>query len=156
MRGNRILKQRTVLPDIQYHSETVSRFINVVMLRGQRKTAEQAVYRAFGRIEQELKQPALQVFEQALKNVAPLVEVKSKRIGGATYQVPVEVRADRKRALAMRWIIDAARSARGQIEQKLATELMAAYKNEGTAAKKRDDVHRMAEANKAFAHYARF
>ena len=144
------------MPDLQYHSEAVSRFINVVMLRGQRQTAQQAVYRAFERMEKELKQPALTVFETALKNVAPLVEVKSKRIGGATYQVPVEVRAERKRALAMRWIIGAARSARGQIEQKLATELMNAYKNEGTAAKKRDDVHRMAEANKAFAHYARF
>ena len=156
MRGKRTTKQRPVTPDLKYHSETVARFINSLMLRGQKRTAEQAMYRAMDRIEEELKQPALQVFEQALKNVAPTVEVKSKRIGGATYQVPVEVRSERKRALAVRWIINAARSSRGLIEQKLASELIAAYKNEGTAAKKRDDVHRMAEANKAFAHYARF
>ncbi len=156
MRGAKTISQRPVQPDLRYHSETVTRFINAVMLRGQKLTAQQAVYGAFEKIEQELKQPALQVFETALKNVSPLVEVRSKRIGGATYQVPVEVRAERKRALAVRWIIDAARSARGQIDQKLAAELIAAYKNEGAAARKRDDVHRMAEANKAFAHYARF
>ena len=156
MRGKKTTPQRVVLPDVRFHSEAVSRFINVVMLRGQRLTAQQAVYGAFEIVEKELKQPALPVFEAALKNVAPLVEVRSKRIGGATYQVPVEVRPERKRALAMRWIIGAARSARGQIHEKLATELMNAFKNEGTAAKKRDDVHRMAEANKAFAHYARF
>ncbi len=156
MRGAKTISQRPVQPDLRYHSETVTRFINAVMLRGQKLTAQQAVYGAFEKIEQELKQPALQIFETALKNVSPLVEVRSKRIGGATYQVPVEVRAERKRALAVRWIIDAARSARGQIDQKLADELIAAYKNEGAAARKRDDVHRMAEANKAFAHYARF
>jgi small subunit ribosomal protein S7 len=156
MRGRQQVKQRPANPDLKYHSETVSRFINALMLRGQKRTAEQAVYRAFDKIEKELKQPPVDVFEQALKNVAPLLEVKSKRIGGATYQGPVEVRTERKRALAMRWIIGAARSARGLIDEKLATELMAAYKNEGAAARKRDDVHRMAEANKAFAHYARF
>ncbi len=156
MRGAKTISQRPVEPDLKYHSETVTRFINAVMLRGQKRTAEQAVYAALETVERELEQPALQVFETALKNIAPLVEVRSKRVGGATYQVPVEVRAERKRALSMRWIIDAARSARGKIDQKLAAELMAAYKNEGAAARKRDDVHRMAEANKAFAHYARF
>jgi small subunit ribosomal protein S7 len=156
MRGKKTITPRVVLPDVRFHSEAVSRFINSVMLRGQRLTAMQAVYGAFDKIEKELKQPPLPVFETALKNVAPLVEVRSKRIGGATYQVPVEVRPERKRALAIRWIINAARASRGQIDQKLATELMSAFKNEGTAIKKRDEVHRMAEANKAFAHYARF
>lgn len=157
MRGRRTIKRRPLLPDQRYQSAVVSEFINKVMLRGQKQTAQQAVYRALDLVERELKQPALQVFEGALKNAAPLVEVKSKRIGGATYQVPMEVPAGRKQTLAMRWIIGAARTTKNSpIEKKLAHELMSAYKNEGSAIKKRDDVHRMAEANKAFAHYARF
>jgi len=155
MRG-KAAKQREIQPDQRYQSVTVAKFINNIMLRGQKATARNAVYRAFDQIEADLKKPGLEVFEQALKNVSPLVEVRSKRVGGATYQVPMEVRSDRKLALAMRWLIDAARNAKGPIHMKLASELIAAYKNEGTAIKKRDDVHRMAEANKAFAHYARF
>jgi small subunit ribosomal protein S7 len=156
MRGKRKHKRQVVLPDLRFGSILVSQFVNKIMLRGQRKTAQVGVYQAFDIIERELKQPPLQVFEQALKNVAPQVEVRSKRVGGATYQVPVEVRSDRKNTLAMRWIIEAARTNKGSIANKIANELIAAYKNEGSAVKKRDDVHRMAEANRAFAHYARF
>ncbi len=155
MRG-KAAKRRAITPDHRYQSVTVAKFINNVMLRGQKATAENAVYWALDEVEQKMKKPGLEVFEQALKNVSPLVEVRSKRVGGATYQVPMEVRSDRKLALSMRWIIDSARSAKGPIHSKLANELMAAFKNEGSAIKKRDDVHRMAEANKAFAHYARF
>jgi len=157
MRGRRTKVTRTLTPDAKYHSTTVTRFINKIMWSGQKQTAVKIVYDAFQKAEDDIKQPALQVFEQALKNASPLVEVRSKRIGGATYQVPMEVRPERKMALAMRWIIGAARTGKGQpMEVKLATQLASAYKNEGAAITKRDEMHRMADANKAFAHYARF
>lgn len=157
MRGRNKRTIRVLPPDTVYHSTTVTRFINKIMLAGQKQTAKKIVYDAFQKAEADVKQPALQIFEQALKNASPLVEVRSKRIGGATYQVPMEVRPERKLALAMRWIIGAARSGKGQpMEIRLAGQLTSAYKNEGAAITKREEMHRMAEANKAFAHYARF
>ena len=157
MRGSNKRIKRTLTPDVKYNSTVVAKFINKIMLNGQKATATNIVYKAFADVENDLKQPALQVFEQAMKNASPLVEVRSKRIGGATYQVPMEVRPERKMALAMRWIINASRSAKGvPMEKRLATELKTAYNNEGAAIAKRDEMHRMAEANKAFAHYARF
>ncbi len=146
-----------IQPDHRYQSVAVAKFINNVMLNGQKQTAQQLVYRAFDLMETRVKEPALKIFEGAIKNVSPLVEVRAKRVGGATYQVPMEVRPERKVALAMRWIIGAARSTKGKsFDLALADEVAAAYKNDGAAIKKRDEMHRMAEANKAFAHYARF
>lgn len=155
MRG-KAAKRREVTPDVKYNSLIVSKLINHIMLRGQKLTATTAVYKAMERAEKDLKQPALQILEQALKNVSPMVEVKSKRVGGATYQVPIEVKSNRKQTLAMRWLIESARTAKGAIHKTLADEIVAAYKGEGASIKKREDVHRMAESNKAFAHYARF
>lgn len=157
MRGRRPKTTRSLAPDQVYHSVTVTRLINKIMLSGQKQTATTIVYKALSKAEDVTKQPALQVFEAAIKHASPLVEVRSKRIGGATYQVPMEVRPERKLALAMRWIIGAARAGSGQpMEDRLATQLVSASKNEGAAITKRDEMHRMAEANKAFAHYARF
>lgn len=157
MRGKSKFKKRKIKPDHKFNSVIISQFINKVMLRGQKKTATNAVYKAIAQLEERTKTPGLVAFEQALNNVAPKVEVKSKRIGGATYQVPVEVKQNRKITLAIRWIIEGARGAKGApIHKKLANELSDAFKGEGSAMKKRETVHRMAEANKAFAHYARF
>ncbi|MCA9388319.1 30S ribosomal protein S7 [Candidatus Berkelbacteria bacterium] len=155
MRG-KAAKQRPITPDAKYNSTVVAKLINHLMLRGQKLTSTTAVYKAMDRAEKELKQPALDVLDQALKNIAPMVEVKSKRVGGATYQVPIEVKSNRKQTLAMRWMIEAARSAKGTIDKTLGDEIVSAYKGEGASIKKREDVHRMAESNKAFAHYARF
>lgn len=145
---------RDILPDPKFGSEMISRFINMVMRDGKKSVAERIVYGAIGEISQKAQGEALEVLEKALDNVAPMVEVKSRRVGGATYQVPVEVRPRRRTALAMRWIIDAARS-RGEksMPKRLAAELMEAVEQRGNAVKKREDTHRMAEANKAFAHY---
>ena len=145
--------QRSVLPDPKHGSDTIARFINMVMKSGKKSIAEKIVYGAMDVITE--KNPnALELVEKALTNVAPAVEVKSRRVGGATYQVPVEVRAARRSALAMRWLIDSARK-RGEnsMPRKLAAELMDASENRGGAIKKREETHRMAEANKAFAHY---
>ena len=145
--------QRAVLPDPKHGSDTIARFINMVMQSGKKSIAEKIVYGAMDVIGQ--KSPnALELVEKALTNVAPAVEVKSRRVGGATYQVPVEVRASRRSALAMRWLIDSARK-RGEnsMPRKLAAELLDASENRGGAIKKREETHRMAEANKAFAHY---
>jgi len=132
----------------------VARFTNVLMRRGKKSTAESITYGAFGLVEERTQEEALRVFKRALDNVRPRVEVKSRRVGGATYQVPVEVRPDRGASLSMRWIIDAARSRSGKsMRDKLATELMEAANERGEAIKKKEDAHRMAEANKAFAHY---
>ncbi|MGD9387011.1 MAG: 30S ribosomal protein S7 [Gammaproteobacteria bacterium] len=149
--------KRIILPDPVYGSETLSKFMNMVMESGKKSVAEQIVYGAIDQIADRRKMPvdkAVEVLEQALENVKPMVEVKSRRVGGATYQVPVEVRAVRRQTLAMRWVIDAAR-ARGEksMAQRLANELMDAADSRGAAVKKREDTHRMAEANKAFAHY---
>ena len=145
--------QRSVLPDPKHQSETIARFINMVMLSGKKSVAEKIVYGAMDVISE--KNPnAIELVQKALDKVAPGVEVKSRRVGGATYQVPVEVRASRKMALAMRWLIDSARK-RGEntMPRKLAAELLDASENRGGAIKKREETHRMAEANKAFAHY---
>ena len=145
--------QRSVLPDPKHGSETIARFINMVMTSGKKSVAEKIVYGAMDIIA-EKNANALELVEKALGNVAPAVEVKSRRVGGATYQVPVEVRATRRTALAMRWVIDSARK-RGEngMPRKLAAELLDASENRGGAIKKREETHRMAEANKAFAHY---
>ena len=146
--------KRSVLPDARYDSQTVSKFINVMMLAGKKSTAERIFYGAMDIVEEKTSQPGVNVFKQALSNVKPVVEVKSRRVGGATYQVPVEVRPERRTALAMRWIILNSRD-RGEksMAEKLAAEVIAASKGEGNSVKKKEDTHRMADANKAFAHY---
>jgi small subunit ribosomal protein S7 len=146
---------RDILPDPKYHSEMITRFINMVMVSGKKSVAEKIVYGAMATITDKNKSAnAVELVEKALENVSPMVEVKSRRVGGATYQVPVEVRPKRRQTLAMRWIIEAARK-RGEksMPRRLAGELLDAVEQRGTAVKKREDTHRMAEANKAFAHY---
>ncbi len=146
--------KRTVLPDARYDSQTVSKFINSLMIQGKKSTAEGIFYGAMDIVENKTSQPGVAVFKQALNNLKPVVEVKSRRVGGATYQVPVEVRQDRRTALAMRWLISYARDRNEKsMEEKLAAEVIAASRGEGNAIKKKEDTHRMAEANKAFAHY---
>ena len=146
--------KRPVLPDARYDSQTLSKFINCMMYEGKKSTAERMFYTAMDLVENRTSQPGVTVFKQALANLKPVVEVKSRRVGGATYQVPVEVRPERRNALAMRWLISFSRS-RGEksMPEKLAGEIIAASRGEGNAVKKKDDTHRMAEANKAFAHY---
>jgi small subunit ribosomal protein S7 len=146
--------KREIPPDPQYGSTTVSKFINSLMVDGKKSTAERIFYAAMTLIEEKTGQPAINVFKQAVNNVKPVLEVKSRRVGGATYQVPVEVRPERRSALAMKWLITYSRQ-RGDksMADRLGNELMAAARNEGNAIKKKDDTHRMAEANKAFAHY---
>ncbi len=145
--------QRSILPDPKHGSETIARFINMVMYSGKKSVAERIVYGAMDVIGEKNPSP-MEVVEKALANISPSVEVKSRRVGGSTYQVPVEVRASRRVALAMRWLIDAARK-RGEntMPRKLAAELLDASESRGGAVKKREEIHRMAEANKAFAHY---
>ena len=148
-------EKRQLTPDIRHNSELVARMINTVMERGKKSTAQGIVYGALDQIKERKKDvDALEVFLQALENAKPRVEVKSRRVGGATYQVPVEVSPDRQVAVAMRWIRDFARKRKGKpMEEALAGELLDAYDNTGNAIKKRDDTHKMAAANKAFAHY---
>lgn len=149
-------KQKEILPDYIYNDVTVSKFINQVMRKGKKTIARKIVYKTFEIIKKETKKEPLEIFEKALENAAPLVEVKSRRIGGATYQVPKEVKGKRKLSLAMRWIINAAKNKKGKpMEKKLAQEIIQAFKNEGEAIKKKTNLHRMAEANRAFAHFAR-
>lgn len=146
--------KRVVVPDAKYHSLTVSRLINKVMVGGKKSTAERVVFGALDIIEKGGSAAPVSILEQAVKNVTPVLEVKPRRVGGATYQVPVEVRPDRALSLAMRWLVRSTRARGGKsMAQKLAAEIMDASKGQGTAAKKREDTHRMAEANKAFAHY---
>jgi small subunit ribosomal protein S7 len=146
--------KREVLPDPKYGSRLVAKFVNIMMIRGKKSTAERIMYGALGAIEDRTKQEGLKMFKQALDNVKPAVEVKSRRVGGSTYQVPVEVRPDRRTSLSMRWIIGAARKRpERSMAEKLAAELLDAANNRGSAVKKREDTHKMAEANKAFAHY---
>ena len=150
-------KKHPVSPDHKYNSVKIAKFINYVMTRGKKTVATKVVYGAFDQIEKEMKTDPKAVFEQAVKNVSPILEVKGRRIGGANYQVPIEVQEPRKTTLGMNWIITAARAKKGKpMAFKLATELMEAYNKLGAAIKKREDVHKMAEANKAFAHFARF
>ena len=149
--------KRELEPDVKYSSVMVSKLINKVMRGGKKRLAETLVFDALESVEAKMKQPALEVFEAAIKNVSPQVQVKAKRIGGATYQVPIEVRGDRKIHLAMTWILTAARTKAGKsFSDRLADELMNAYNNTGDAMKKKEDTHKMAEANKAFAHFARY
>ena len=154
MRRKRKTK-RDIVPDPKYSNVMVAKFTNYVMRRGKKTTAQRIVYRTFDALENKYKQEALKVFESAIQNVGPQVEIKSRRIGGAAYQVPREVQGERRLALACRWLLDAARSKKGKpMHEKLAEELLLASKNEGAAIKKKMDTHRMAEANKAFAHFS--
>ncbi len=155
MPRRRVIAKREVLPDPKYGSQVLAKFINHVMVSGKKSVAERIVYGALEKvIERKGTNEPLEVFEKALSTIQPMVEVKSRRVGGATYQVPVEVRLDRQSALAMRWLVDAARG-RGEksMDLRLAGEIMDASEGKGSAVKKREDVHRMAEANKAFSHY---
>lgn len=153
MSRRRVSAKRTILPDPKFGDETLAKFMNMIMESGKKAVAEKIVYGALDQIG-EKKDAPMEVFNQALENVRPAVEVKSRRVGGATYQVPVEVRADRRTALAMRWVVDAARKrSEKSMGMRLAGELMDAADNKGTAVKKREDTHRMAEANKAFSHF---
>ena len=148
-------QEREVLPDPKFNSKIVAKFINMVTLQGKKSLAEKMIYGAFEIIKQQLNEPdILKVFNKAIDNTRPRLEVKPRRVGGATYQVPIEVKQERGTSIALRWIRDFAKSKKGKsMKDKLAEEIMAAYKGEGTAIKKRDDTHKMAEANKAFAHF---
>ena len=145
---------RPILPDAKYNSTVITKFVTRMMLDGKKATNVAIIYEAMDKLKEKTDKDPLEVFLKALDNVKPMVEVKSRRVGGATYQVPIEVRESRREALAMRWIITAARAKSGRgMGERLANELLDAYNNTGTAYKKKDDTHRMAEANKAFAHY---
>ena len=147
-------QKRDVLADPMYNNKVVTKLINNIMLDGKKGVAQKIVYGAFARIEEKAGKPALEVFEEAMNNIMPLLEVKARRIGGATYQVPIDVRPDRRQALALRWITTFSRK-RGErtMEERLAKELLDASNNTGASVKKKEDMHKMAEANKAFAHY---
>ena len=152
----RISKFRQLKPDPLYHSLKIAKFINYLMLRGQKATARKIAYRALEIIKEKTKADPLDIFEEAIKNASPLLEVKSRRIGGATYQVPYEVKKERQMTLAMKWIIAAARSEKGKpMAEKLAKEIMAASREEGKAVQKKINTHKMAKANQAFARFAR-
>lgn len=147
-------EKRQVLPDARYNDMVLTRFMNQVMYEGKKSVAEQIVYGALETVEARARRPAVELFHEALDKVAPSVEVRSRRVGGATYQVPVEVRPERKQALAIRWLITAARArSENTMQERLAAELLDAANGRGTAVKKREDTHRMADANRAFSHY---
>ena len=154
MPRRRVVGQRKILPDPKFGSQLLAKFMNVVMLDGKKSTAEKIVYGALDIVAEKTSKDHLNVFEDALENIRPTVEVKSRRVGGSTYQVPVEVRPSRQTALAMRWLVEGSRK-RGEksMNARLAGELMDAIEGRGSCIKKREDIHRMAEANKAFAHY---
>jgi small subunit ribosomal protein S7 len=154
MPRRRVVAKREVLPDPKFGNVTLAKFMNMVMISGKKAVAERIVYGALDMVQEKTGNDPLEVFDEALEKIAPLVEVKSRRVGGATYQVPVEVRASRRQALAMRWLVEYSRG-RGEksMAQRLAGELIDASQGKGAAVKKREDVHRMAEANKAFSHY---
>jgi small subunit ribosomal protein S7 len=152
-RRKRVVK-REVLPDPKYHDTMVTIFMNNIMKRGKKSIAEKIFYQALDIVEQKTKQPGIDAFKQALNNIKPVLEVKPRRVGGATYQVPVEVKPERRTALAIRWMITAAKArSEKTMRDRLAGEIMSANKNEGGAIKKKEDTHKMAEANRAFAHY---
>lgn len=154
MARGRHIRKRTLAPDPIYGSRLVTRFINRTMQDGKKSVAQRVIYGAFTRIKDEAKREPLETFELAMKNVAPRMEVRPRRVGGASYQVPMEVRGDRKEALAIRWLLTAAKNRSGHsMAEKLASEFLDASQNTGAAIKKRDDTHKMAEANKAFAHF---
>ena len=154
MPRRRVAAKREILPDPKFGNLTLAKFMNHVMVSGKKSVAERIVYGALDLVQERLSKDPIEVFDEALENIAPMVEVKSRRVGGATYQVPVEVRPSRRTALAMRWLVDFSRG-RGEksMRQRLAGEIIDASQGKGSAVKKREDVHRMAEANKAFAHY---
>jgi small subunit ribosomal protein S7 len=152
-RRNRAPK-RPITPDVKYNSELVANFINKLMKNGKKTVAASIFYKSLELVEQRTQKPSIEIFEQAIKNATPLIEVRPRRVGGATYQVPLEVRPERRRSLAIRWLISSARVRTGKsMVEKLAAELMDAANNQGNTVKKREDTHRMAEANRAFAHY---
>ena len=154
MSRRRAAEKREVLPDAKFHDIVITKFMNTLMERGKKSVAERVVYGALDEIQTKLKGDPVPAFHEALENVKPAVEVRSRRVGGATYQVPVEVRTERRQALAIRWLIQAARSRNDRtMVERLSAELLDAANNRGNAVKKREDTHRMAEANKAFAHY---
>ena len=147
-------EKREIIPDPKYGDVVITKFMNSLMFEGKKSSAESIVYGALDRIEQKAKRNGIELFHEALTNVKPAIEVRSRRVGGATYQVPVEVRTDRRQALAIRWIITAARGRNeNTMEERLSGELLDAANNRGTAVKKREDTHKMAEANRAFSHY---
>lgn len=154
MARRRAIAKRSVLPDPKFKDQMIAKFVNMLMKDGKKSVAEHVVYGALDQVVEKLKGEPVESLTKALDNVRPMVEVKSRRVGGATYQVPVEVRAERRTTLAMRWLVEAARK-RGEksMDRRLAGEIMDALENRGSAVKKREDVHRMAEANKAFSHY---
>jgi small subunit ribosomal protein S7 len=153
MRRNRPEK-RVVLPDRRYNNELVAHLINKIMLSGKKATAERIVYGAMENLESRAKKPAVEALEQSIRNATPMIEVRPRRVGGATYQVPMEIREDRRLALALRWLIQSARKRSGRsMADKLSGELFDAFNNQGNTVKKREDTHKMAEANRAFAHY---
>jgi small subunit ribosomal protein S7 len=146
--------RREIAPDAKYHSRPLQAFINKVMIGGKKSTAERIVYDALDIVEEQAHRPAMDVFDQALRNATPAVEVKPRRVGGATYQVPVDIRAERRSSLAMRWLVRSARARRGRsMAEKLAAEIIDASAGQGATVKRREDTHRMAEANRAFVHY---
>ncbi len=154
MPRRREVSRREILPDPKYKNTLVAKFINKIMQRGKKSVAERILYRAMDIIQERTKDDPLKVFEKSVNNVKPVIEVKSRRVGGATYQVPTEIRPERRTALAIRWLISYSQErSEKSMEEKLAAELMDAANNRGGAIKKREDVHKMAEANKAFAHY---
>jgi len=146
--------KREIIPDARYQNTTIARLINRIMIRGQKRTAERIVYEALQSLEKQTSQDPVTALEQAVRNATPLLEVKARRVGGATYQVPIEVRTDRGFSLAVRWLVNAARARKGKsMAERLAAELTDAFRQQGVTIKKREDTHRMAEANRAFAHY---
>ena len=153
MRRNRA-ERRPVEPDPRFQSRLVTAFTNKVLMNGKKSTAERIVYRALDRAEEHTGRPGIDVFEQAVRNVTPVIEVKPRRVGGATYQVPVDIRAERRQALALRWLLNAARGRGGRsMEERLASEVLDAANNTGVAVRRKEETHRMAEANRAFVHY---
>ncbi|MDA0352456.1 MAG: 30S ribosomal protein S7 [Chloroflexi bacterium] len=146
--------QRPVTPDPRYNSRLVAKFINSVMVSGKKSTAERVVYTAFAQVEERSGRQGIDIFEQAVRNVTPVIEVKPRRVGGTTYQVPIDIRSERRQALALRWLLTAARNRGGRsMGEKLASELLDAANNAGNAVRRKEEVHRMAEANRAFVHY---
>ncbi|MDP6454571.1 MAG: 30S ribosomal protein S7 [SAR202 cluster bacterium] len=154
MARRRRAEKRKITPDPRHQNVELSQFINKVMLNGKKTTSQRIVYSALDQASEEARRPGIEVFEMAIRNTMPMVEVRSRRVGGATYQVPTEVRAERRLALAMRWIINAARARSGRpMAERLSAELLEASRGQGAAVKRREDLYRMAEANRAFAHY---
>lgn len=146
--------KRDIAPDPKYGSQLAARFINKVMIDGKKSTARRIFYEALERAESRLGRPGLEIFEQAVRNVTPMMEVRPRRVGGSTYQVPMDIRAERRQSLALRWLVEGVRSRSGRsMVDKLAAEVMDAYNNSGSAVKKKEDIHRMAEANKAYSHF---